>query len=177
MDPTGRHSTDPPGLPPELGDLDEVSAAVFRAFGDALRLHRQFMVRRLGESGVHPGQAACLHVLAHHDGIAQHDLAEALHIAPPTLSRMLRSMETGGLVERSADESDQRVMQVRLSDGGRAVGRDMRAALADHMPAAIAALSREERVELARLLDKLSSSMSRSLETGATAARADGAAE
>ena len=64
-------------IPPELSDLDETSVALFRAFGRALRLHRQFMVRRLGASDVHPGQAACLSVLAGHDGIAQRDLAAA----------------------------------------------------------------------------------------------------
>ena len=154
-------------LPPELADLDQASAALFRAFGKALRLHRQFMMRRLGGSVVHPGQAACLSVLARRDGIAQRDLAEAMHIAPPTLSRMLRSMETSGLVERRGDESDQRLTRVHMTDAGRSVAREMRAALADHIPVAVAALSHEERVELARLLDKLSASISRSLETGA----------
>ena len=38
-----------------------------------------------------------------------------------------------------------------------------RAALADHIPVAIAALSPEERGELAGLLDKLSASIARSL--------------
>lgn len=156
-------------IPLELSDLDETSVALFRAFGRALRLHRQFMVKRLGASDVHPGQAACLSVLAHHDGIAQRDLAAAMHIAPPTLSRMLRSLEEKGLVERRDDRSDQRLLRVHLSPEGRAVGQTMSAALADHIPAALAALSRDERLELIRLLDKLSASISRSLELGCAA--------
>ena len=163
MDAERHDRQEPKSLPPELADLDETSAALFRAFGNALRLHRQFMHRRLGESDVHPGQGICLSVPAHHDGIAQRDLAEAMHIAAPTLSRMLRSMEQGGLVERRADESDQRLTRVYLSDAGRAFARDAHAALADHVPAALVALSREERAELARLLDKLSASIARSL--------------
>jgi DNA-binding MarR family transcriptional regulator len=154
---------DPARLPPELADLDEASLALFRAFGNAMRLHRQFMKRRLGESDVHPGQGVCLNVLAHHDGISQRDLAEAMHVAPPTLSRMLRSMESAGLVERRPDETDQRVTRVHLSDAGRALAQEARAALTDHIPVAMAALSPEERVELARLLDKLSASIARSL--------------
>ena len=167
--------TAPLGSHPEFAGLDEASAAVFRAFGSALRLHRQFMVRRLGESDVHPGQAACLNVLAHRDGIAQRDLAEAMHIAPPTLSRMLQSMERNGLVERRDDASDQRLTRVHMTAAGRDLAREMRAALADHIPVAVADLSREERVELARLLDKLSASIARSLESGAGGA--GGAAE
>ncbi|MBN2205724.1 MAG: winged helix-turn-helix transcriptional regulator [Thermoleophilia bacterium] len=164
--------TRPPGSPPESAGLDEASAALFRAFGQALRLHRQFMARRLGETDLHPGQAACLGVLAHRDGIAQRDLAEALHIAPPTLSRMLQSMEKNGVVERRDDEADQRLSRVYMTDAGRTVAREMRAAMADHIPVAVAALSDDERVELARLLDKLSASIALSLGDDGPGARA-----
>lgn len=150
-------------LPPELADLDEASRALFRAFGNAMRLHRRFMKRRLGESDLHPGQGLCLHVLARHDGMSQRDLAETMHVAPPTLSRMLRSMQRTGLVERRHDDRDQRLTRVYLSPEGRALAEEARAALADHIPVAMAALTPEERVELARLLDKLSASIARSL--------------
>ncbi len=153
----------PHGLPPGFDDLDEASAAVLRAFGNALRLHRRFMTRRLGASDVHPGQGICLNVLARRDGMPQRDLAAAMHVAPPTLSRMLRSMEDAGLVERRADEADQRLTRVYLSAAGRALADEARAALVDHVPVAMAALTPEERVELARLLDKLSASIARSL--------------
>lgn len=156
----------PAGIPPELKDVDETSVAVFRAFGNAMRLRRQFMKKLLGDSDVHPGQGVCLNILARHDGISQRTLAEAMHVAPPTLSRMLRLMESGGLVERRADESDQRVTRVHLSDAGRALAEEVRAALTGHIPVAMAALAPEERAELARLLDKLSASIARSLETG-----------
>jgi DNA-binding MarR family transcriptional regulator len=154
----------PHGLPPELADLDDATVALFRAFGNAMRLHRQFMKRRLGASDVHPGQGMCLNALLRHDGMPQRDLAAAMHVAPPTLSRMLRSMEDAGLVERRDDEADQRLTRVHLTAAGRALAEQARAALADHVPVAIAALTPEERVELARLLDKLSASIARSLD-------------
>lgn len=122
------------------------------------------MTRRLGQTDIHPGQAACLGILAHRDGISQRDLAEALRIAPPTLSRMLQSMEKNGLVERRDDESDQRLSRVYVTAAGRAVSREMQAAMAGHITAALAALSEDERVELARLLDRLSASILRSLD-------------
>jgi len=166
------------GLPPEFAGLDEASAALFRAFRTALRMHRQFMARRFGESDLHPGQAACLGVLSRRDGIAQRDLAEAMHIAPPTLSRMLQSMERSGLVERRDDESDQRLTRVYATAAGRLVAGEVRTAMADHIPEAVAALSGEERAELARLLDKLSASIARSLDADSDAdADADAAAD
>jgi len=158
------------GMPPEPTDLDEASTAAFRAFEHAVRLHRQFMKKRLSDSDVHPGQGVCLNILARHDGISQRALAEAMHVAPPTLSRMLRSMEGVGLVERRADDRDLRVTRVHLSDAGRALAEEVRGALADHVPVAMAALAPEERVELARLLDKLSASIARSLAAADTVA-------
>jgi len=153
----------PHGLPPELAGLDDTSVALFRALRNSMRLHRQFMQRRLGATDIHPGQGMCLNALLRHDGMPQRDLADALHVAPPTLSRMLRSMETAGLVERRDDEADQRLSRVHLSAAGRALAEQARAALADHIPVALAALSPAERVELAHLLDKLSASIARSL--------------
>ncbi len=150
-------------VPSELAGLDKASVALFRAFRNAVRLHRRFMRRRLGASDLHPGQGMCLNALLRHDGMPQRDLAAALHIAPPTPSRMLRSMETAGLVERRADEADQRVTRVCLSAGGRELAEQARAALVDHIPVAMAALTEEERVELARLLEKLNASIARSL--------------
>ncbi len=86
-------------------------------------------------------------------------------------------MEKNGFVERRDDETDQRLSRVHVTDAGRAVARDMRAAMADHIPVAVAALSGEERVELARLLDKLSASIARSLEIGRPARTAGRAGE
>jgi DNA-binding MarR family transcriptional regulator len=164
---------EPTGLPAELAGLDEASAAVFRAFMKTLRLHRQFMVRHFADVGIHPGQAICLHIVAANDGIAQRDLAAEMHIAAPTLSRMLRTMEKGGLVERRPDAADQRLVRVQLSPAGQALEHQTRGATVEFVSEAVTTLPHDDRVELARLLDDLSSSLSRAL---AGADEHDGAA-
>jgi DNA-binding MarR family transcriptional regulator len=163
MDATRDDCADPTGLHAELAGLDEASAAVFRAFMKTLRLHRQFMVKQFADAGIHPGQAMCLHVIAANDGIAQRDLAEAMHIAAPTLSRMLRTMEKDGYVERRSDEADQRLTRVHLSAAGRALEHETRGATVEYVREAVTTLPRDDRVELARLLDDLSASLSRAL--------------
>lgn len=150
-------------LPAELGSLDESSVDVVRAFRNAAHLHRQFMIRRFGRSDVRPGQGICFNVLLRSDGMTQRDLAQTMHISAPTLSRMLRRMEKAGFVERRADEADQRLTRVYLSDAGRALAGQARAALADHVAVAMAALTPAERRELADLLDKLSAGVASSL--------------
>lgn len=160
-------------MPPEPTGLGAASLEVFRAFRQAMQLHRRFMHEKVGACDVHPGQAACLNVLVTHDGMSQRDLAAAMHIAAPTLSRMLQKMETAGLIERRGDDADQRLTRVHITEPGRAVMDKLRDALAGSLPAAIEALSLEERRQLVSLLDKLSASIAASLND----LKAEGATE
>jgi DNA-binding MarR family transcriptional regulator len=150
--------------PPHLEGVDELSAEVFRALHATLRLHKQLMTRTLAAHGTHPGQATCLRLLAVHDGITQRDLAEALHLARPTVSKMLQAMEKAGVVERRPDETDQRLTCVKLTAAGRALERDLRAVAADYVNETIGTLPEGDRRELARLLDDLAASISRATD-------------
>ena len=150
--------------PPHLEGVDELSAEVFRALHATLRLHKQLMTRTLAAHGTHPGQATCLRLLAVHDGITQRDLADALHLARPTVSKMLQAMEKAGVVERRPDDTDQRLTCVKLTAAGRALERDLRAVAADYVNETIGTLPEGDRRELARLLDDLASSISRATD-------------
>jgi len=150
--------------PPHLEGVDELSAEVFRALHATLRLHKQLMTRTLAAHGTHPGQATCLRLLAVHDGITQRDLADALHLARPTVSKMLQAMQKAGVVERRPDDTDQRLTCVKLTAAGRALERDLRAVAADYVNETIGTLPEGDRRELARLLDDLASSISRATD-------------
>lgn len=144
----------------ELEGVDELSARVFRAFLRALRLHRQFMIATLADHDSHSGQAICLRFLSANDGITQRDLADALHLARPTVTKMLQAMEKVGLVERRADEADQRLTRVRLTAAGRKLEVELRTVSAALVNKTIGALNERDRGELERLLDALSGNIS-----------------
>jgi DNA-binding MarR family transcriptional regulator len=148
-------------LPDRLEGVDDLSAEVFRAFISTLRLHRRLMMQELGDRGIHPGQAMCLRLLSANDGIVQRDLAEALHVARPTVTKMLNSMEKAGLVRRRVDGADARLTRVELTEAGRAEEKRMRGAAADYVNATIATLPEDDRRELARLLDAMSAGIER----------------
>jgi len=147
----------------ELDGVDELSSRVFLAFVGALRLHKQLMLTTLAGRGTHPGQVFCLHVLAGHDGISQRDLAAALRLAPPTVSKMLQAMQKAGAVERRPDDADQRLTRVFLTAAGRELERQLRGVVAEFVNETIGRLPENDRAELARLLGELGASMSQAL--------------
>ncbi len=148
----------------ELAGADETSSALaFRAFLNAMRLHRQLMMKTLTARGANPGQAFCLRLLAAHEGISQRDLAEMLHLARPTVTRMLQAIEKSGMVERRPDAADQRLTRVYLTAAGRDRERAVGAVASDYVDQTIGSLPEADRRELTRLLGELAESFSRAL--------------
>ena len=142
-------------LAPKLEEqgVDELSAETFRAFIATGRLHARLISRLVDtDEGVHPGQFFCLRVVSEHDGISQRELADELHVAPPSVSRMLQNMERAGLVERRDDERDQRVTRVYVTERGRAFETKFRAVAAGYVKDTIGRLPETDRRELIRLL-------------------------
>ena len=90
--------TPPPGMAESL-----------LAFSRALRSRHAAL---LAPHGLHPGQDALLMLLWQSPGLRQADLAVRLGVEPPTITRMVRRLERGGLVERRRDPDDARVMRI-----------------------------------------------------------------
>jgi DNA-binding MarR family transcriptional regulator len=149
---------------PELDGVDELSAQVFRAFLGTAKLHMHLMLRTLADSGTHPGQLMCLRLLSVNDGVSQRDLADMLHVARPTVTKMLQGMEKSGLVERRPDQADQRLTRVYLTAAGRRAAKEMGVVAAGYVNATIATLPEADRRELARLLEELGASITLAME-------------
>ncbi len=144
-----------PALPENLEGVDDLSARCFRAFHRAPAPARPPDDAALADHGLHPGQAMCLRLLSAKDGLTQRDLARALHVSPPTVTKMVGSMEQAGLVRRRADAGDARLDRVELTDAGRAEENEMHAAAGEYVERTFGTLTEAERRDLARLLEKL----------------------
>jgi len=94
------------------GDLNTKLMRVARA-------HRTLAASLLSQVGLHPGQEALLMELWDHDGRTQANLAEALGVEPPTVTKMLQRMENADLVDRRPDATDRRAVRVFLTPKGR----------------------------------------------------------
>lgn len=73
----------------------------------------------LADYGLHHGQARVLMALDREGELIQARLASGMDIAPATLSIMLKKLVSAGLVQREADENDERVQWISLTANGR----------------------------------------------------------
>lgn len=85
----------------------------------AARAHRTRAGVHLGRIGLHPGQEVVLKALETEDGQSMSELAAALAVQPPTVTKMIARLGAQGLVTRQVSASDGRLARVYLTDIGR----------------------------------------------------------
>ena len=131
-------------------DLPEgVGAALIRAS----RAHRALAASLLADLGLHPGQEV-LTFLLEGGPRSPGELAAALWVEPPTVTKMVQRMERAGLVERSPSLTDRRVQLIDLTSAGRDAAAAARA-MGDRLEAVSAdGLTDRQRAELERLLTR-----------------------
>lgn len=145
----------PPIPKPALENVDPLTARVYHAFGRVMHLNRLVTTKMISRQGFQPPEGFALAFLCHHGGATQSELAEFLHLSPPRVSTILRSLEENGAVVRRPDEVDRRLTRVFITPEGRRRDEEQRAVLGEYVMRTIGALSEEDRREFARLLDML----------------------
>lgn len=99
-------------------------------------------------------------------GISPTHLSHCQRVSKNTISSMLRGLEEQGLIERAIDAADKRVFRIRLSEVGRELVRSTSPEHFARMNELAAALSEDERAQLAALLAKLTASLRQFAEVG-----------
>ena len=133
----------PQGTPIGL-QLAHTSKIVSRAFSDAL-----------GEAGGSVPMWLILTNLMGESWPAQHQLARALRIEGPTLTRHLDVLEEAGLIVRTREPSDRRSVRVELTEAGRTKHAELRQAVIGFNRRLTSGLGEDELEELRGLLARL----------------------
>jgi DNA-binding MarR family transcriptional regulator len=97
---------------------------------------------------------ALLDLIAASDGCGVQDIADRLHLTPPTVSVGVRKLEEAGLVTRTPHSQDKRAVIFFLSDEGRGVQARSQDFRRKKMETILAGLEPEEQTEFLRLLEK-----------------------
>ncbi len=81
--------------------------------------HRNIVDARFREKGIYFGQPPILKYLSEHENATQKEIAEFLHISPPSVATSLKRMEESGLVVRLENKKDARRNTVKLTKKGK----------------------------------------------------------
>ena len=127
--------------------------SVVRGFGAVARQ----MGPHYANFGLTPPQFQMLTVLNRLRGeqITQRRLGMELYVSFPNVTVMLSRLEQAGLVERTVNDADRRERFVRITPSGRALLKQIWKVQPDQLERVMAGLTDEERIELARLLNKM----------------------
>ena len=148
-----------PGTTDTGGLLAEVERAITRMMRQATR--PAFYRALMAAAGTQLDRAEYAVMLRIAEGapLRVTQLADVLGIDISTVSRQVRELEKGGLVERSGDPDDQRASQLRLTDEGQHVLNRVLAARQESMRNLLDGWSREDQVRLTRLVGRLADRM------------------
>ena len=126
--------------------------SVGRLLTIASRLHRTRIGEKIAALSLFPGQEQVIEALARDGSMAMGELAALLSVRPPTVSKTIARLSTQGLVTRTADDGDGRMVRVQLTEAGleraEALGGLMREVEAEML----AAFDGKDRKRLRKLL-------------------------
>ena len=88
------------------------------------RLHRRFSRRAVG--GLTPSQLSVLVTVEQHGPLRLGDLATREVITPPTVTRLVASLQERSLIERVTDPEDGRAALIEVSEAGHALLEEIR---------------------------------------------------
>lgn len=121
--------------------------------------HRVLLDKSLQQIGLFAGQVNILIQLWQQDGLTQADLSERLAVAPPTISKMVKSLTEAEFIRSEKSETDGRLTLVFLTEIGRTVREDVEAVWRDLESRLVADLSPGERLLLIETLDKINGTL------------------
>ena len=119
-----------------------------------------------GDIPVPEGKILLLSLLDLNEGQSQNALAQVMSIKKSALAIALDQLAVDGLVEREQSTNDRRVKSVRLTDKGRHLAHQARESATRHNNDFLAPLTKDERQELLRLLNKLLATHQQSTSPG-----------
>lgn len=114
--------------------------------------------------GLHPGQELVLKVLDDTDGRTMSQLALALGVQPPTVTKMVTRLSNQGYVTRKVSDTDGRLARVYLTDTGRELVKSVDKAWKRLEREAMSGLDEKDRKKLRKLLRQLEKNLSMAVD-------------
>lgn len=135
--------------------LDNIAVLIHDAKLD-IAMH---MTKSLAPYDITPEQAFIIVLLNERDGLSQGEIAFALRKDKSSITRMIVSLETKGIMHRITNSYDRRYFKVSLTDKGKSLATNVIPCISGTIDVLETGFSLEEMNELRRLLIKMRDNM------------------
>ena len=147
--------------------LDLIVEAVITLQAEGRRQAREQGAR----VGLSPTQLNVIKLLDEIGELSLSDLSKRIRAQNSTVTGIVDRLVEADLVERRQSEKDRRVWQIRLTDKGRKLSKQVRVAPWDWLRQALAALDASEKKQLVAILSKLATHVEGSIKEDGNGSR------
>jgi MarR family transcriptional regulator, organic hydroperoxide resistance regulator len=140
-----------------MEDQRKIEAQISTLFYTICKQRRITFGKYLADLGLYAGQDLLLKYLSQNESgyMNVSDLVEKMAVSAPTVSRMISRMETTGLINKYADDSDKRITRIALTDSGKAMIEKIDAVWGKVRGLMVSDFTENEKYTLQRLLQKI----------------------
>lgn len=135
----------------EIPDLGLLGIVMHRIMKKAKSKYQEFDMNR--------SQASILFTLHRRSALSQKELASSLNMTPPSVTSAIQKMEREGYIKRNADESDQRIMRLSLTDKGESCIQNVKQVAEEMSTLIFRGMSQEEILLFRRLLMQINENL------------------
>ncbi len=148
---TERETEERDATPREGADVDRILETLVYLYTESRRVTKE-VARQHGLTGP---QVTAIKVLENFGALSLTDLSARMSSTNSTMTGIADRMERDGLVERIRSETDRRVVQIALTEKGRALAAQIPVASMALFADALRSLDERDRRDLTRILRKL----------------------
>jgi DNA-binding MarR family transcriptional regulator len=149
---------------------EDSSGQIAARLSNVARTARTRLTQHLGEHGLYAGQDAVIMELALRDGLSPGEIADALGVRAPTITKTINRLAAQGFVEKRGSTADGRRARIHLTAQGLNTVAAIKGALRNTERAMLDGLTGKEAKTLSKLLKRLDQNL-RQAEIGVGTAR------
>ena len=122
-------------------------------------MYKWYVGNLMKDTQMKPGQAGILVILQMMGPMSQRELADRVHITPPSVNVDVQKLEKLGYVRKEQDEKDQRMTKIHLTDSGEKTIENMHDIIQRTEDTLLKNMSTEEKILCRRLLLQMSDNL------------------
>ncbi len=126
-----------------------------------LNMLRRYYTRKVSqEIGVYFGQPPILQLLDEHGCMTQKEIADSLHVSPPSVATSVKRMSKTGMLRKTTVASDMRCTKISLTDRGKSANAQFKKRFDEIDAMTLNGLDDEQREMLSEMLDIMINNLS-----------------